>query len=168
MTQGVASTIQLRVLATLSETPQLGQADQVVNEYQALALAAGVGAGNSDTLLTAALDIAESGSIVLDLNGTGNTDEFGNDIAMADVQVIAIFANADNTTDIVLGDNASAQFNGPLSGNGTISIEPGGMFLSAGPKGVATTPSTAHLLKISNGGSGAAALGSLVVIGRSA
>lgn len=170
MTQGVQANVSVRVQASLVEPPPVGEADQNVNEFVALALAAGVGIGNSDTLFTADLDIAASGNITVDLNGAASHDAFGNDIAMADVQAIFVTADATNANNIVIGNNASTPFLGPLAGDGnvTISVKPGGSVLIADPAGWPTNSSTAHLLKVANGGSGSVVTGKLVVIGRSA
>ncbi|MDR3512631.1 MAG: hypothetical protein P4L73_13430 [Caulobacteraceae bacterium] len=165
---GVTATISARVAATLSEAPPVGSASQVVNEAVTIQLSAGVGAGNADTLLTKALNIAASGNVTIDLTGSA-TDAFGATVALADVQAILVEADPTNTNNIVLGGAASTPWVGPLGGgNQTIAVKPGGVLLEADKTGWPVAGGSADILQISNSGSGTAVTGKITIIGRSA
>lgn len=167
MTDGVAAHITVRLMATQTETAPISPAVQTINLASALALAAGSGVGNATQMLTLDFDIAASGNTTLDLNGSGNVDAFGDDAAMGNVSVLCVIADSTNVNDVVIGNADANSFAGPL-GNATqtVKVEPGGAFVSMGPKGRATNSANAHVLKITNGGAGSHVTGKIVAIGR--
>lgn len=168
MTNGVTASLSVRLSATDFKAPPVGGASHQVDQVFALALAAGVGVGNADTLLTKAINIAGSGSATVDLSGA-TPDAFGANVAFADIQCLMLIAATGNVNDIVLGNAASAPWVGPFdAGTDTVGVHPGGILLMADPKGWPVTPTTADLLKLTNSSSGAAVTGILILIGRSA
>lgn len=167
MTKGVTATISARLAATYSDAPPLGSAQQVISENPSVSLSAGTGAGNADTVLTVAINIAASGSTSIDLTGTA-TDAFGATVALAYVQAVLLEADKTNTNNIVLG-NGSNPWVGPFdAGTDTISVKPGGHLQMADPAGWPVVASTGDILKIANSGSGTAVTGKITIIGRSA
>jgi K+-sensing histidine kinase KdpD len=104
----------------------------------------------------------------LDLNGV-LVNALGAVIAFTKIKAIAIFAAAENTNDVVIGNAASngwaALFNG--SATATAVIKPGGCLVAAAPAaaGFAVTAGTADILKIGNTGGGSSVTYDIVIIG---
>lgn len=168
MTNGVTASLSVRLSASDFKAPPVGGASHKVDQTFALALAAGVGVGNADTLLTKAINIAGSGSATVDLSGA-TPDAFGANVAFAEIQVVMLIAATTNANNIVLGNGATDPWLGPFdAGTDTISVKPGGILLWADPAGWPVTATTADLLKLANSSSGAAVVGTLILIGRSA
>lgn len=131
--------------------------------------ASGVGANQADLLFVDERTLAASATEDLDLAGV-LTDAFGATITMAEVVAIFIFADADNTNNVIVGD-ATAPV--PLFGgtNPTFSVKPGGFFAVGAPNaaGLLTVGAGAtDDLKIANSSSGTGVTYSIAVLGRSA
>lgn len=168
MTDGVTTSLNVRLTAANNKTPQVGSEQQAISELFTLSLVPGTGAGKSDLMYGKALNIAASGSTTIDLSGS-LTDFSGATILFADIQVVYLVADETNANNIVLGGAASNQWQGPFDAvTDTVSVKPGGILCLGDPAGWPVTGGTGDQLKIANSGSGSAVTGTLVLIGRSA
>jgi hypothetical protein len=139
-------------------------------DQPAVELSQGTGASQADLIYSAERTIAASGSENLDLSGTTLLDPAGTALAFVKVKAILIRAAAANTNNVVVGNHATAAFQGPFDAlTDTISIPPGGFFMVTAPvSGWAVTATTADLLKIANSSSGTSVTYDIVIIGTSA
>jgi hypothetical protein len=94
----------------------------------ALQLTPGVGAGQADRAYIQSHTLAGSANIDLDLTGV-LLDVFGDACNFVKVKAIAVFADAGNTNNVVVGAAAATVFVGPFGGSThTIAVKPGGVF----------------------------------------
>ena len=115
--------------------------------------------------------IASAGVFILDLNGSGNPDIFGTNLAMTSVVSIMIIctpvdeSTLANTTNVTVSTTLAGIFGGTTP---TMIMKPGEMFqrANANTGGLcAVTPTTADTITFTNG-AGAAAKVQICVIGR--
>ncbi len=162
-------TVTAGVKGTLPKTVDVGTVDAVYRQIFSLPLAYGTANGECDLVYSDTFTIAASGSTTLDLAGSLT---MANGAAAVFVEVAAIFLTADaaNTNNIIMGNNASADFIGWFgSATHTLSVTPGGaIFLAAPGAGRAVTATSADIIKLANSSSGTSVTGTIVIVGRSA
>lgn len=152
-----SATVSFNVLASATNPFTLNSAATVLNYAKSLGFTSGAAASQMDRLLAAQRTILASGTDDLDLTGTALQDILGTNLALVRVKLIAVYANAGNTNNVVIGNAASNQFQGPFGAvTHTIAIPPGGSFLIVSPTaaGWPVTAATADLLRVANGGAG--------------
>ena len=114
--------------------------------------------------------IAASSTDDLDLTGTALQDILGANLALARVKLIGVYAAAANTNNVVIGNAASNQFQGPVGAvTHTLSIPPNGSVLLVAPTaaGWVVTAGTGDLLRIANSGAGTSVTYDIVILGSS-
>jgi hypothetical protein len=130
----------------------------------------GTGSGQVDIIWSDTRTIAASGTDDLDLTGTALQTAFGANLAFVKVKVIAVYASALNTNNVVIGGAAATQFVGPFGAAAhTIALPPTGLFLVAAPLlGWSSVAATSDLLRIANSGAGTSVTYDIAVLGTSA
>ena len=127
----------------------------------------GLGANQATNIFSDQRTLAASANESLDLNGA-LTNAFGQTINFTKVKMLAIFAAAGNTNDVVVGGAASNGFISPFgAATHTVNVKPGGCLILAAPdaNGYAAVAATADLLRIANSGAGTTVTYDIVVIG---
>jgi len=132
----------------------IGQASFSFNESFNLALSNGVGINAITQMWNDIRTIAASTSDDINLNTL--TNAFGLAASFASIKAMLVKANIANTNNLVVGNAATpfASFFG--AADNTLILPPGAMVLLTNPSsaGYAVTPTTNHLLTITNGGAG--------------
>jgi hypothetical protein len=132
-----------------------------------ISLTDGLGANQATNIFSDQRTLAASATENIDLNGA-LTNAFGQTVNFTKVKLLAIFAAAANTNDVIVGNAATNGFISPFgAATHTVAVKPGGCLLLAAPdaNGYAVTAATADLLKILNSGAGTSITYDIVVIG---
>lgn len=151
------TTVSLNVLASATNAFTLNSAVAALNYAKSLGFTSGAAASQMDRLYAATRTIVASGTDDLDLTGTALQDVLGQNLALVRVKLIAVYANPANTNNVVIGNAASNQFQGPFGAvTHTVAVPPGGAFMVVAPTaaGWAVTAGTGDLLRVANGGAG--------------
>lgn len=133
-------------------------------------LTSGVGLNQVDKMYAETRTLAASGTTTLDLAGS-LTDVFGSVLTFARIKMIAIFALAANTNNVLMGAAAGTQFLGPLGSNtDTIATVPGGCTICIAPTatGWAVGAGATDFLKFANSAGSTGVTYDLVLLGASA
>lgn len=130
----------------------------------------GTGSGQVDLIWSDQRSIVASGTDDLDLTGTALQTAFGANLAFVKVKVIAVYAAAGNTNNVVIGGAAATQFLGPFgAATHTIALPPTGLFLVAAPlAGWTVGAGASDLLRIANSGAGTPVTYDIALLGTSA
>jgi hypothetical protein len=165
----LTSRITLDLSATQTGSNDFGGPEFKPRMRKVLDFANGTGANQADLLWADERTIAASSSEDLDLAGV-LTDAFGATITAAEVVAIFIFADADNTNNVVVGDATSPV---PLFGgtNPTVSVKPGGFFCIGAPNAAgqfSVGAGSTDDLKIANSSSGSPVTYQIAILARSA
>lgn len=165
----LTSKIVLDLSASQTGSNDFGGPEFSPRMRKVLELASGVGANQADILFADERTLAASATEDLDLAGV-LADAFGATITMAEVVAIFIFADADNTNNVIVGDATSPV---PLFGgtNPTFSVKPGGFICVGAPdaSGLFTVGAgSTDDLKIANSSSGTGVTYQIAILGRSA
>lgn len=129
----------------------------------------GTAAGQANKIHSAALNIAASGNLDVDLAGV-LTDVFGGSLTFARLKAIIVRAVAGNVNNIVVGNAAANPFIGPFGlGTHTVQVRPNGLLvlMCQDAVGWPVVAATGDLLRLANSGAGSAVLGDLVLVGSS-
>lgn len=169
MARALTTKVNLQIDATLSNLVGLASVTGPISRGLQSLLASGTGAGQADWIFSETNTIAASGNKDYDLAGV-LTDIFGAVITFARIKTIALFADAGNTNNVIVGAAAATIFFGPFGANThTVNVRPGGMLLmhatdvTAWPVGAGAT----DLLRIANSAAGTSVLYDLILIGSS-
>ncbi len=97
------------------------------------------------------------------------SDPLGVTVTFVTVKAIIIKAAAANTNDVIVGGAGSNPFVGPFGGTTpTVAVRPGGILMLVAPAtGWTVNASTAHLLKVLNGGAGTGVTYDVIIVGTS-
>lgn len=166
----LTSKIVLMLDALLENTVGVADVKGNINRVHTQLLASGVGLNQADRVFSETRTIAASGTFDLDLAGV-LLDIFGSVITFARIKGIIVLPLVANTNNVVLGNHATAAFVGPFgAATHTLAVKPGGILALIMPDatGWAVTPTTADMLKFTNGGAGTGVTYDLIVIGASA
>lgn len=163
------TSVALTVKGTLTNSLDLKTVTAALNFGRSISLANGTGAGQADKMWDDTRTIAASTSDDLDLAGV-LADAFGALVTFVKVKALIVAAAAGNTNNVVIGNHPTAGFLGPLGAAAhTIAVPPGQLFaVTFGTSGWTVTPTTADILRITNGGAGTSVDYSIVIIGTSA
>lgn len=162
--------ITARVEAAHTSALDLATVSDPLDFIKRINLASGTGANQADRLWHDQRTLSASGTEDLDFAGV-LSDAFGATLALARIKLLAVYAAAGNTNNVVVTQDASAGvpniFTGASEG---VSVRPGGLFLWVAPDATAAavTATTADLLTITNSSSGTSVTYDIVVIGASA
>lgn len=164
-------TVSMKLLISGSQTNplDLGTAELPFSLSKAIALAAGVGADQSDLLFTDTRTLAASASESLDLVGV-LASAFGSTINMARLKGIFILAADANTNDVQLTRPASNGAPIFLAAGDGVAIGPGDFFAITrrGATGFVLTAGTGDLVTLTNSAGGSSVTYSIVAVGASA
>jgi len=133
----------------------------------------GTGVGAADLLYVtnplALPSLAASAFVDLDLSGLTD-DAIGDDIVMAKVKVLAVYADPLNQHDLTIGGAALNTFVGPFgAATHQQSVRAGGLYLAVTPgDGWLVTPGTGDLFRIANAGAVSAVTYHVLIIGATA
>jgi hypothetical protein len=166
MSQGLQITVSANVEGNYTGANAIDAVAAGINLKQSIPYTTGAGAFQADLLYTQAISLAASATESLDLASL--VDPLGNAVVFARVKSITVFADPANVNDIVLGGAGTNAFLGPLgSTTDVVHTQPNGQTEMATPSaaGWPVNASTAHLLKVANGGSGSGVTGQIVIIG---
>ncbi len=165
----LTSKITLDLSASQTGSNDFGGPTFAPRMRKVLELASGTGANQADLLWADERTLAASATEDLDLAGV-LTDAFGTTITAAEVVAIFVFADSDNTNDVIVGDATApvALFGGT---NPTFSVKPGGFFCIGAPNAAGqftVGAGTTDDLKIANSSSGTSVTYQIAVLARSA
>jgi hypothetical protein len=130
----------------------------------------GAGASQMDRLFASQRTIAASGTDDLDLTGTALQDILNQNLALARVKLIAVYAATGNTNNVVVGAAAATQFVGPFGANThTLAVPPGGSLIILSPTaaGWPVVAATSDLLRVANSGAGTSVTYDVIIGGSS-
>lgn len=167
MARSLVTKINLQIDATLQNLVGLANVSAPISRGLQMVLLSGTGAGQADWAFSETRSIAASSTFDYDLSGV-LTDVFGTTITFARIKAIAVFADAGNTNNVVLGAAAGTQFLGPYGGaTFTSHVRPGGMVLHAAPDVTAwpVVGAASDLFRITNSAAGTAVLFDIIFIG---
>lgn len=173
MTQTLDSTLiswSIGATANAITPPSFNRITGALAYAKSQGFSTGAGANQMDRMFAAQRTITASGTDDLDLTGTALQDILGQNLALVRVKLIAVYAAAANTNNVVVGAAASNPFVGPFgAGTHTVSVQPGGSLLMLSPSaaGWLVTATTADLLRIANGGAGTSVTYDVIVGGSS-
>ena len=155
MAAGFNGDIAMSLTGKYIGTNALGQPHMTFNYQKDLPFTEGVAANQADKVFADTRTLAASTSENLDLAAV-LADPLGVTLTCVTIKAIIFKAAAANTNDVVVGAAGSNPFLGPLGGTTpTVAVRPGGILMMVAPAtGWAVNASTAHLLKVLNGGSG--------------
>lgn len=165
-----AVTFGFTVNGTAKNTLDLTYAQAVLAYAKTGSLSTGTGANQADRIFSDQRTIVISGTDDLDLAGTSLQDNLGQNLSIARIKVLAVYASAGNTNNVVMGVG-TAPVTTILGGTTpTLNIRPGGMMLLTAPDAVAygVTATTADILRFANSGAGTSVTYDIVIIGSSA
>ncbi|MFI8104708.1 hypothetical protein [Streptomyces sp. NPDC086023] len=144
-------------------------ADNLLKKY-AVHLESGAGAGRADRVFADTRTLAASASETLDLAGS-LTDSYGTTTSFARVKFILVAASLGNTNNVVVGNNASADFVGLWNAAGTLTLRPGMVFAafaaSTDATGMVVTATTADLIKVANSAGSTSVTYDVIIVGNS-
>jgi hypothetical protein len=169
----LSSKINIQLDALLQNLVNLANVSAPVSRGLITSLATGVGANQADRIWAQTLTIAASGTYNIDVAGadTTQTDVFGTKIAMARIKAIALFADAGNTNNVVLGATVTTPWVGFFAAaTNSIAIRPGGSFCIVAPDatGWPAVDAANDNILITNSAAGTSVLFDIVIIGASA
>jgi hypothetical protein len=171
------ATISLNVIAAVTKALDMNVSPEArLNLTKALAIAAGVGAGQADRLFIDRRTIAPSGTDDLDLNGV-LLDPLGDAFNLARVKGLIVIAESDlasdpiNVNDVIVGGAPSNAWVGPFGAAAhTVRLQPGEplVVFARGATAWPVTAGTADLLRIANSAGGSSVIYQIAIIGASA
>jgi hypothetical protein len=129
----------------------------------------GTGVDQADQCVMAERTVATGANDDLDLSGVSLQNVFGQNIAFVKIKCICVEALSTNTTNLTVGA-ATSPFVGPFgAGTHTLILTPGDFYLIAkrAAAGWAVTPTSADILRITNG-AGASASYRIILVGTTA
>jgi hypothetical protein len=162
--------LSLTVKGLMTKTLDLSSVESRLNFARSMSLAAGTGANQADRMWHDKRTIAASGTDDIDLAGS-LLDVFGDALTFARIKGIAVWADAGNTNNVVVGAAAATQFVGPFgAATHTAHARPGGLVAFAAPDATAwpVGAGASDLLRIANSGAGTPVIYDIVLIGASA
>lgn len=159
----------LTVLGTVNNQLDLTKAVASLTYAKTGSLSTGTGANQADRIFSDTRTIAASGTDDLDLNGV-LTDPLGTVISLLRVKLIAVYAAAGNTNNVIMGGGTNPVTTIMGGTTPTLNIRPGGMLLLTAPDAVAyaVTAATADILRFANSGAGSTVTYDVVIIGSTA
>ena len=163
------ASIKLIVSGSQTSPMDLGTAELPFSLSKLIALAAGVGADQSDVLFTDTRTLAASASENIDLAGSLQ-NAFGSTINMARLKGIFIVAADANTNDVNVTRPASNGAPIFLAAGDGVAIGPGDFFAITrrGATGFVLTAGTGDLVTLTNSAGGSSVTYSIVAVGASA
>lgn len=159
----------LSVTGTVNNQLDLVKAVAAMTWSKSGSLASGTGANQADRIFSDTRTIAASGTDDLDMAGT-LTDPIGTVISLARVKLIAVYAYAANTNNVIMGGGTNPITTIMGGTTPTLIIRPGGMVLLTAPDATAyaVTAATADILRFANSGAGTTVTYDVVIIGSTA
>jgi hypothetical protein len=167
---GLASSIQLNVIASLVASLDLADASVPLSKTYRTDMSTGVAAGQADTVWHDTRTIAPSGTDDLDLAGV-LAGLLGGTATFVKVKGLIVAAAAGNTNNCVVGAAAANPWVGILGAVHTAQVRPGGVlavFAGALDTGYPVVAGTGDVLRVTNGAAGTSVTYDIIVIGTSA
>lgn len=161
------ATLLVKLSASLTSALDLQTASAPLSFSRQLRFTEGAGADQADKVWTDERTLAASANEDLDLAGS-LTDPFGATITLARVKGLLVYADADNTNNVLVGGAATNTFiNWVSDATDQVVVRPGGLLALFTPDatGYAVTADTGDLLRIANSGAGSAVTYQVAVIG---
>lgn len=158
-----------QVVATLTDSLDLGTASAPLDYTKRITLTDGTGANQADKLWHDQRVIAASATDTLDLAGT-LVDALGDTVTLARVKAVLVVADAANGDDVNVQQPATNGVPLFLAAGDGIGVKPGGAFLWVAPDadGVVVTDGTGDLLDLVNVNAAGQATVDIVIVGASA
>ena len=159
--------ISLNLIGTYAGVNDLASVQASVNIRNNMAFRPGGDANQANKMFSDTRTVAASANDDLDLAGS-LVDPVGATLTFASVKAIYIKAGAANANDLVFGPAPSNGFLGPWAdASDRVSLKAGEVFLitNRAATGWGVTAGTGDLLRVTNGGSGAAVTYDIVLIG---
>ena len=162
--------VTARVEATHTSGLDLATVSDPLDFLRRIELASGTGASQADQVWHDQRTLSASASEDLDFAGS-LADAFGSTLTFARIKLLAVYAAAANTNNVVVTQDSSAGVAGIFTGASEgVSVRPGGIFLWVAPDATAAavTATSADLITFTNSSSGTSVTYDVVVIGASA
>lgn len=164
--------LSLNFGATLNSALDLGAVASAPLTYAAArSLSSGVGAGAADQMFFDQRQIAASGNDDLDLSGTALQNALGVNIAFARIKALIIEALGTNANNLIVGNAAANQWQGPFGAvTHTVQVRPGGLLAMFASDVTAwpVTAGTGDILRIANSGAGSVVDYKIILVGATA
>lgn len=154
MSLAVTAKLSLGISAYLSNPQNLTSGTKKVSDNVVIPFDNGNSSGQIQAEWDDERTISASGEDVLDLSGSLK-DVFGNTILFAQIKVVIIVADEDNTNNVLVGgtDSPDAAFTFMSDPSDIIPVKPGGMLVWVAPgTGATVSGGTGDKFKIANSG----------------
>jgi hypothetical protein len=159
--------VTIGVKATLKQVTDFFAATVPVEKSRTLTFQDGVGADQAQKVYAKERTIAPSANDDLDLSGS-LVDPLGNVLAFTGIKLIRIIADPTNVNDVVVGNAAATQFQGPFGAVAhTVKIGPGDemTFTKRSAAGWPVVNAASDLFRIANGGAGTSVKYQIIIVG---
>lgn len=170
MATSLAVQLRAAINATFTDDQDLSDPTAAVALAGLESLANGTSNVQADLVWSDTRTLAASASEVLDYGtGGGLTTPFGAAFSPAEMVSQLWLADEDNTNNVIVGNNGTEDFFGPLgAATHTHAIKPGGWWFWFAPAGYTVTNNSSDKQKVANSGAGTGVIYSVVSIARSA
>jgi hypothetical protein len=170
MATSLAVQLRAAITATFTDDQDLTDPTAAIALSALESLANGTSNVQADLVYQDTFSIPLSSSTVLDMGtGGGMTTPFGGAFAPAEVVGFLLVADAGNTNNIIIGNNATEDFLGWFGAvTHTEAVKPDGWTFHFAPAGWAVANNSTDKIKLANSGAGTAVAGSVIIIARSA
>lgn len=162
--------IDLSIGATLSSALGLSSETRAaLSMAKAFSLSSGTATGQADQAWWAARNIVASGNDDLDLAG-GLTNGLNQTVTFVELKSMFVFSKPANLNPIHIGGGAAPLVNWVGAGGDIVRVLPGGFhwLYAPGDPAYVVTPTTADILRITNGAGGSAVDYEIVLFGTTA
>lgn len=169
MAATLSTKVNLQIDAILQNLVGVANVQANLSRGSLTSMASGTGANQADKVYSETKSIVASGTYDLDLAGV-LLDAYGAVITFARVKLIAVFADAGNTNNVLIGAAAATQFIGPLgSATDKINVRPGGVSVNFAPDATAwpVGAGATDFLRFTNSAAGTSVLFDIVIVGAS-
>jgi hypothetical protein len=165
----LTTALRLTLTATLTKAYDLVTPSSPLSYIFNDDLGTGVGADQGDRIWNDERTLALSATEDLDLSGA-LLDPLGDAVVFARIKALIVAADAANTNTVDVGAGTAGLVGWIGNVNDVVKVRPGGLLLLWAPDatGYPVTPTTADILKITNGGAGTPVTYRIILIGTSA
>jgi len=167
---GQSGAVKVDLTSILTSALDLATAQAALTYAKNIPLTDGTGANQADQVWHDQRTLGASANETLDLSGV-LTNALGASVLFARIKAILIFAAADNTNNVLVGNTpTNGWFTWCGAAGNWIIVRPGGLMLLVAPDatGYTVTAGTGDDLKITNSGAGTSITYDIILIGATA
>lgn len=170
MAKTVVSNINLQLNSILQNTLGVANGQATIARTFLKNLASGVGVDQCDVVYSETKTILASATYDVDLSAS-LLDAFGAAATFARVKALVVIADAGNTNNVVIGNAAATQWQGPFGAvTHTVAVAPGGLsiFMRSDATAWPVVNAASDLLRFTNSAAGTSVLFDFILLGCSA